>query len=252
MFADTHLQVRAKAVLERDLEHLREKSAIEQPLMPPATSQNDLNDLFREQSIMFPDGRSQKTDFAASAKAEATRRIQDPNQPSTATPMLSPPSSDKLAGSINPAGASSLDSAATTLSTTQESLDSLLGMTAGGTEKNQVSSKDSAFPTQTQDDSQALKIMANSKELDLKDPLKPPSSGGETVATSKADALDDLLSFSNDRSGGDDLDLDLPMGMKEGEDSVFDDIFFAGEDGIGGAEELEHGQFDNAYFGIDD
>merc|ERR1712093_369759 len=51
--------------------------------------------------------------------------------------------------------------------------------------------------------------------------------------------------------GGDGMDLDLDMGMAGAEDSVFDDMFFGGGDdeGMSGGGELQHGEFDNAFFG---
>ncbi|KAH7419352.1 hypothetical protein BKA64DRAFT_14001 [Cadophora sp. MPI-SDFR-AT-0126] len=54
--------------------------------------------------------------------------------------------------------------------------------------------------------------------------------------------------------GGDDgMDLDLDMGMVGAEDSVFDDMFFGGgdDDGNSGGGELQHGEFDNAFFGLE-
>ncbi|PVH89580.1 hypothetical protein DL98DRAFT_647323 [Cadophora sp. DSE1049] len=54
--------------------------------------------------------------------------------------------------------------------------------------------------------------------------------------------------------GGDDgMDLDLDMGMAGAEDSVFDDMFFPGGDdeGMSGGGELQHGEFDNAFFGLE-
>ncbi len=66
---------------------------------------------------------------------------------------------------------------------------------------------------------------------------------------------DDLFSSSqnNATSGNMDLDLDLDLGPAGGDDSVFDDMIFfdGGNDGsLGGSGEMEHGDYDNAFFGI--
>ncbi|KAK0125492.1 hypothetical protein ONS95_000501 [Cadophora gregata] len=62
---------------------------------------------------------------------------------------------------------------------------------------------------------------------------------------------DDLFAMVG---GGDGMDLDLDMGMAGAEDSVFDDMFFGGGDdeGMSGGGELQHGEFDNAFFGLEE
>jgi hypothetical protein len=65
----------------------------------------------------------------------------------------------------------------------------------------------------------------------------------------------DEFDLGNATGGGDDhMDLDLDLGMAGGEESAFDDLFFGGadDDGLSGGAEMQHGEFDNAYFGIDD
>lgn len=71
--------------------------------------------------------------------------------------------------------------------------------------------------------------------------------------------LDDIFGdLSGGAGGGDGMDLDLNMdGMENmvgAEDSVFDDIFFDTDNNMGGSGggDMEHGNFDNEFFGIPD
>lgn len=65
--------------------------------------------------------------------------------------------------------------------------------------------------------------------------------------------VDDLLNMTNTSTGGDVMNLDLDIDMNIAGDSVFDEMFFAADDGgdAGGGGEMEHGEFDNAFFGIE-
>jgi hypothetical protein len=63
-------------------------------------------------------------------------------------------------------------------------------------------------------------------------------------------AVDDV--FGDLSGGGDSMDLDIDLGMVGAEDSVFDDMFFGGGDeSMGGDGGMEHGEFDNVFFGLD-
>lgn len=60
---------------------------------------------------------------------------------------------------------------------------------------------------------------------------------------------DDL--FGMGTAGGDSMDIDLTdLGMAGADDSVFDDMFFDDESNNIGGGEMEHGAFDNDFFGI--
>jgi hypothetical protein len=49
-----------------------------------------------------------------------------------------------------------------------------------------------------------------------------------------------------------DLDIDLDFGTAGAGESLFDDMFMGGEDGgFGGGGEMEHGEFDSAFFNLD-
>ncbi|KUJ21979.1 uncharacterized protein LY89DRAFT_694405 [Mollisia scopiformis] len=51
--------------------------------------------------------------------------------------------------------------------------------------------------------------------------------------------------------GGDSMDLDLDLDMAGAGDSVFDDMFFVDETNNLGGGDMEHGEFDNAFFGLE-
>lgn len=73
-------------------------------------------------------------------------------------------------------------------------------------------------------------------------------------AANKQDDIFDMNTdgnANNNNSGGDNMDLDMDLGMTGAEDSVFDDMFFGdGDDTLNGGGEMEH-DFDNAFFGLD-
>jgi hypothetical protein len=65
---------------------------------------------------------------------------------------------------------------------------------------------------------------------------------------------DDLVDMGNATGGDDRMDLDFDLGMAEGEENTFNDLFFGDvdDDGLSGGAEMQHGKFDNAFFGLDD
>jgi len=216
-------------------------------------AQNEQLSLFDEPPSLSQNGSGLKTDPPGISKAEPSRRAQGMNQYPVTKPFLSPVFSEDVTSKDNTGGpASPVDAANKAYSRTRDSFASALLMMTEDTDKNSTSADESIVNTQTQDDPQDQKNFAATQKLGSEDAPKPPSSSVESIGVSRADTLDDLLSFSNVPAGGDNVDIDLTMGMDNAEDSVFDDMFFAGDDGTSGAGELEHGQFDNAYFGLDD
>ncbi|QSZ37208.1 hypothetical protein DSL72_009302 [Monilinia vaccinii-corymbosi] len=81
----------------------------------------------------------------------------------------------------------------------------------------------------------------------------------------KGSMMDNLLNMAstagsgtnnnNNNNSNNNMDVDLDLdNMVGAEESVFDELFFGGDDDGnvgGGVGEMEHGQFDNAFFGID-
>ena len=63
---------------------------------------------------------------------------------------------------------------------------------------------------------------------------------------------DDIFGDLGNAGDNMDLDLDMDFGTAGGEDSIFNDMFVETDDGgFGGGGEMEHGEFDNAFFGED-
>jgi hypothetical protein len=65
---------------------------------------------------------------------------------------------------------------------------------------------------------------------------------------------DDLVDMGNATGGDDQMDVDFDLGMVGGEENTFNDLFFGerDDDGLSGGAEMQHGEFDNAFFGLDD
>lgn len=72
--------------------------------------------------------------------------------------------------------------------------------------------------------------------------------GGNTNAVQNK-PVEDLFGEIGNAGTGDAMDLDLDFGTLGAEESVFDDMLF-GDEGSGGAN-MEHGEYDNAFFGLD-
>ncbi|KAF7932998.1 uncharacterized protein EAE97_008765 [Botrytis byssoidea] len=83
-----------------------------------------------------------------------------------------------------------------------------------------------------------------------------------TTGTAKGDMMDDILNMTagsdtndNNNNNNNSMDMDSNLDNMVGADeSVFDDLFFGNDDdgNVGGEiGEMEHGQFDSAFFGID-
>ncbi|KAH7342674.1 hypothetical protein BKA65DRAFT_295633 [Rhexocercosporidium sp. MPI-PUGE-AT-0058] len=104
--------------------------------------------------------------------------------------------------------------------------------------------------TQNQDTSQT-----QNDEFDLSNFGNPnPNQTNTNTNTVEQNKLgDDLFAMAQEMNGGDGMDLDLDMGMAGAEDSAFDDMFFVGgdDDGMSGGGEIQHGEFDKAFFGLD-
>ncbi|PQE33593.1 hypothetical protein CJF32_00003464 [Rutstroemia sp. NJR-2017a WRK4] len=98
----------------------------------------------------------------------------------------------------------------------------------------------------------------NNKQVDLStdDFLNMTAgSGGADTNTNTNNNNDNNTTNDNNNNSNNNMDLDLDLGNMVGaEDSVFDDMFFGDDDNgnLGGdLGSMEHGQFDNAFFGID-
>jgi hypothetical protein len=96
-----------------------------------------------------------------------------------------------------------------------------------------------------------LSTFGNSQDFNMPD-LHTSNDGGNTNSNS-ANKQDDIFDLGNTSGGGDLMDLDLDLGTVGGDDSALDDMFFGiGDDGnTGSGGEMQHGEFDNAFFGLE-
>ncbi|KAG4429249.1 hypothetical protein IFR05_015266 [Cadophora sp. M221] len=107
--------------------------------------------------------------------------------------------------------------------------------------------------TQNQDTSQT-----QNNEFDLSNfgNLNPnPNQTNTNTNTDEQNKLgDDLFAMAQEMGGGDSMDLDIDLSMAGAEDSIFNDMFYEGGDdeGMSGGGEIQHGEFDNAFFGLDE
>lgn len=79
-------------------------------------------------------------------------------------------------------------------------------------------------------------------------PSNDANTGTNTNNTSQNKPVEDLFASIDTTTGGDNMDLDLDFGTLGAEESVFDDMLYT-TDGDGGGD-MQHGEFDNAFFGV--
>jgi hypothetical protein len=170
----------------------------------------------------------------------------------------SPPSS--IDNKSNPVGlgidttAATDDAAPATAGLPDSSIDSLFDIADSvnndGTDMNFDSMEflDSSN-TQGQNDFD-LSTFGNSQDFSMPD-LHTINDGANANSNSN-NKQDDIFGLGNTSGGDDMMDLDLELGTAGGVDSVFDDMFFGGGDdgNAGGGGEMEHGDYDNAFFGL--
>ncbi|KAI9052209.1 hypothetical protein LZ554_003568 [Drepanopeziza brunnea f. sp. 'monogermtubi'] len=110
--------------------------------------------------------------------------------------------------------------------------------------------------TQTQDTSQAQTANFDLSTFGTQDFNMTDLNASANPAQAKANASSqnkqvDAFEMATSADGGNSTNLNLDVEMAGAEDSVFDDIFFNDDEaGIGGQGEMQHGDFDDAFFGI--
>jgi hypothetical protein len=274
--------LRAKSVLLRDLEALRAKRiALENPVPifeevepvpePEVNGEFTMEVNTPEPTIKEENTESRSPENHATIEMGQPSSMQDPtkediikNQEDSKEKQAStpPPSNDTTSKpiglGINTEGAG--DSPAPGTSEQQNSaVDSLFDIpdneNAGGSDINfdnmdfslQDSNQD---PSQTQShDFDLLNFESNTQDFSMSTLQTSSTSANNANSTNKEG--DDTFGMGN---AGDNMDLDIDMdfGTAGAENSLFDDMFDAGDDGgFGGGGEMEHGEFDNAYFGLD-
>ena len=265
-------------MLLRDLEELRSKRiALENPpieVAEPVRERSVEMDLPAEngngeitQSIPEPFIKEEKPDVP-----DAATTPQDPAKETIVknadTPKQgpSPPSSDEKSVKPEPSNLTMNTPPATTnvspapvSAAIQSSIDSLFDDIESGNDKttsglnfdsmgflNDAATQDNP---QTQNNDFDLSTFGNNtQDFNMSD--IPTSNGNQTNDnTTTNDAQDDLFAMVNAEGGGEMMDLD--GNNAPADESSFEDLFFMGDDtGMGGGTEMEHGEFDDAFFGL--
>lgn len=176
----------------------------------------------------------------------------------------SPPSSLTDANSkSNPVGlgtdttATTDDPAPTTSGAPDSSIDSLFGIPDSSNNDGSDMNLDSidflnSNNAQDQNDFDLINF-GDSQDFNMTDLQATNDSGNASSNT--GNKQDDMFNTANASGGGDMMVVDMDLGAAGGDDSLFEDLlFFEGGDdsNTGGRNEMEHGEFDNAYFGLDD
>lgn len=291
-------QVRAKAVLLRDLEELRAKRiALENPVQvveeETGTSETEpsaTNSTLADNSQPAPasivkeekppsrspekpapkdtDQPSQEPPKAPASKVlEAAKEQQVPTPPESSNEAVS--SSNPIGLGINTEGIAAAPRP-DTAGPADSATDSLFGIPDNDNDNGGADftfgdidfpPHDSTANTQNQELSQTqnndfdLSTFGDtSQDFNMSDiqTSADANTAGNTNNNMNRPA-EDLFNLGDNRAGADNMDLDLSLNEMVGaEDSVFDDIFFDNGDdgGIGGEEEMEHGDFDDAFFGL--
>jgi len=282
-------QIRAKAVLGRDLEELQAKQfALENPPKP----EEEITDLDPSPVLDAPPPilleeesqpiKQEKDDIQAIEVVSIVERLNQskapPNETQEATEEASniPPNAnernDKPVGlGINTTMASTSEVVAPNTAEIQSASASIDALFDGNDNSDSnlnfdtidFSMHDSANNTQTQDQSQTQNTEFdlstfgnNSQDLTMSDMQQSNDTNTtqNTTTNKQTDLTEDLFNMgSNNASGEDNMDMNnINLGIEGAEDnSVFNDIYFGEDDesmGGGNMGDLEHGEFDNAFF----
>ncbi|KAG0648907.1 hypothetical protein D0Z07_4615 [Hyphodiscus hymeniophilus] len=266
--------VRAKAVFLRDLEDLQtRRHALETPPAEPilnATADDPISAEDMQQTIMMENNEptSEPTikeeevvpqdtapEEAENTEAITTDPLKNTSPEDSDSPKglqgPSPPSSANDTNKINSVGLG-IDSPATEDPALAQpgipdsSIDELFDMTDSGNNDGLALNFDTtdfleSSNTQGQNDFD-LSTFGNTEDFNLD--VQASNDAGDTNSSNKQD---DLFGLGNSGEGGDLMDLDLDLGAVGGDSSTFDDLFNFGADGG----EMEHGEIDSAFFGID-
>ena len=302
--ADDNLnQVRAKAVLLRDLEELRAKRyALENPTndskevspvpntaeQPPELSQDIVTTNESLRMTPQPEVKLEKIESESNGLSEnkpLTESVEDPTKEATAKLLEdntaqgpSPPSSanpvdvtSNPTGLITDTSEGNNDTSPTKTGIQDAAIDSLFEMpdddgnnqeSALNFDTMDFSFQDPNGNTQNQDHSQPqnsdfdLSTFGNASDFSMPDLQASNDAILGDNANSKAvnNPVDGLFGSGDNNGGGDNMDLDIDLSMVAGPDSLFDDMFFGSGDNenLDIGDEMKHGEFDNAFFGLDD
>lgn len=269
----------------RDLEELRaQRLALENPpvqAVEDTTAQDSVTVEDLQENVMMESNDltpqptiKEERDIPAVLESEAkedTKPVETTDTPKETIPKVSdsskglqgpsPPSSLNDSNSKSKPVGLGIDTTTTTedpaLATSglqDSSIDSLFEMPDSGNNDGSDMNFDSmefldSSNTQGQNDFD-LSTFGNSQDFNMAD--LQTSNDGVNTNNNAGNKQDDIFGIGNTTSGGDMMDLDLDLGAPGNDDSIFDDMFFGGGDdgNAGGGDEMEHGELDNAFFGL--
>ena len=273
------MQLRAKSVLLRDLEELRAKRyALEnpvpiveevEPIPEPEPAENRELDM-EEDTAGFTNIKEERIQSTSPEKHDQPQPIEEPTKEDIAKATADykeeqgptpPPSNEKeskpIGLGINTDGAAD-SPAADTADVQNSAIDSLFDIpeneNAGDSDLN-FENMDFSIHDSNQGPSQAeaqefdlSTFGSNTQDFNMADAQPDSNTANNTNNENKV--IDDIFAMDN---AGENMDLDLDLGMAGAEQSLFDDMYFDDDAGMGGGggEEMEHGDFDAIFLGMD-
>jgi len=228
-------------------------------LSPDTTSkQEDKGFKSPEKEVLAPRQLTQSSEATQNATIESSEAPKEKQVPTP--PSSHEPASKSIGLGINTEGTSA-ESEPATAEQQNSSADSLFDISdndnADGSDlifdSMDFPMHDSATNTEGHDHSQAQNnefdlatFGSTSQDFNMADLHTSTQTASMGIADSNTQTNDPFA--TTDNAG---LDLDPDTEMAGAEESVFDDMFFGGgDDDLGGGREMEHGDFDNRYFGI--
>lgn len=199
-------------------------------------------------------------------KASDTKGLQGPSPPSS---LEEPGKKSSLVGLGIVTSGKDIDAAPATAGASDSAVDSLFGGTDGDADgkfdgmdffQDITSSNEVEDPTQPKFD---LSTFGNdAADFDMAGLNVSPAAEGNsnnnnnntTETTTNNKHQDDLFNMGSGvgSTGAADM-MDLDLGMADADGNAFNELFFGGDDDVGhggNAGEMEHGEFDDAFFGL--
>jgi hypothetical protein len=178
---------------------------------------------------------------------ESSKGLQGPSPPSSVNDTITKSNSIGLGMDTS---ASTEDPVLAISGISDTSIDSLFDMVDSGENNGSVMNFDGlefldASNTQGQNEFD-LSTFGNTEEANVD--LQTMFDVGSNVMDKQGDIFDGMLNTSG---GGDMMDLDMDLGTAGGDASVFDDIYFGDGDGGNMGGDMEHGDIDSNFFGLE-
>ena len=248
------------AAAEEGLQSTPQPEIIQEKIQPANEQKNE--DKIAAEFIEDP------TKEATAKILEDTKAQQGPSPPSSANEVKT--TSNPIGLGIDTSGVTN-DPGPTTAEIQNASIDSLFEMpdgddNDGGSALNfetmDFSFQDSSGNTQNQEQSQTqnndldMSSFANTSDFNMPDlqATNDANSGNNADNNAGNNPADSLFGAGDNNGTGDIMDLDIDLNMAGGDDSLFEDMFFGSgdNDNMGGGDQMKPGEFDDAFFGLND